>query len=116
MSYVIILSMSIIKHGKVRKIFHDAGIKRISPGVIAALDQAFEDVIEKMAEQCMILYPDMLIETHEMVRISEAQDGWKIRVDSKALDIIDINDLVKEIEMPDVEDVEDADAGEEGGE
>ena len=101
--------MTILKRGKVKELFHDAGIKRLNPNIITMLDEAVERIVERIADSCATVYPDQLLESIYLVRMCDAQGGWMISFDEKMIPDVDIKQLVRDLPLPD--DLDEDDGG-----
>ena len=93
--------MSVLKRGNVKDIFHNAGVKRVSGTAISLLDAAVERLVIDIADNCKVAYPDTLIESIYIVRISDARDGWSLILDEAMIPDIILQQLMKDVPLPD---------------
>ena len=103
--------MSLLKRGRIKEIFHDAGIKRVSPNVILQLDAIIERTVEQIAEAAAHAYPDQLLDGGLLQRLSLSHGGWTLTLDKAVIDEKTLDELVAEEQLPDDLDDEEEPSG-----
>lgn len=103
-----VMQLGVLKIKSLKAIFHEAGAKRITRKAINALDEAVAVMIKSLAEDVIKVYPESMIETNDIARVCNLTQKYKIVMEVKQVDDIDINKIVREEPLPEgFEDVDD---------
>ena len=93
-------SMSILKVNRTREILHGAGVKRVTRTAIAYLDEAIEDMVTEIGKDLSLVYPNRLIESADVFKVSEIKKGYRARLKEVTVPKKSLEDLVSDIDMP----------------
>lgn len=108
------ISMTLLKVGKVKALFHAAGIGRVSNKSIIGLGEAIESVISQIAKDAVVVYGKGQFESHDLEKLTDIKD-YKIKVVAREPADLDIKELLREEEMPPGWDSDEIEEGEDGG-
>ena len=97
-------SMSILKRGRIKELFHAAGIKRVSPNVILQIDDAVEKMVEQIAKSAVQAYPDQLLDGGLLQRLCIVHSGWKLSFGTVIDDDMTLDELVEAEQLPEFDD------------
>ena len=92
--------MGVLKVGEVRKLMHKAGINRVSRKLISAIDEAVGKAIAEMGTDLAKVFPNQMVETSDLVRVSDVKGGYTVMVEGRVEEEINIEDLVSGEPLP----------------
>lgn len=93
--------MSVLKVGETKRVFHNAGVNRLSKVCIDVLEQAVASVLEDIANDIVKVYPGRLIESADLVRLDKVKGGYVLRLPAQVHEELDLDALLQTEQVPD---------------
>lgn len=93
--------MGVLKIGKVKELFHDAGIRRISQRTLEVLDAEITELIKTLARDVNLAYPDKLVIVDVLERVTSLSDKYVLKISGRELGEVDMRKIIEEEPLPD---------------
>ena len=93
--------MSVLKVGETKRVFHEAGVNRLSHVCVDVLDQAVRRLLEDIANDVVKVYPGRLIESADLVRLDKVKGGYTLRLPKQVDEELNLDALLRTDKVPD---------------
>lgn len=92
--------MGLLKVGAIKKLFHDAGFRRVTSKSIEALESSLSGLVSEMAKDAAVVYDVRQLESHELRSLCRVKKYMVIIELGEKTDL-SIEELLEEEGMPD---------------